>query len=61
MTTKETVEIIRESPLWQTLSVGEKMDAIVYAVESVEEMLARRTEEVDITDIIGEIFADYNS
>jgi len=61
MTMRETVEIISESPLWQTLSLGEKMDAILHAVDSVEGMLASRREEIDISDLIGEIFRDDNT
>jgi len=58
---RETVEIIRESPLWETLSVGEKMDAIVHAIEIVTGRQENRREEVDISDIIGEIFTDKNA
>ena len=61
MTMRETVEIIRESPLWETLSVGEKMDAIVHAIEIVTGRQENRREEVDISDIIGEIFTDKNA
>jgi len=61
MTMRETVEIISESPLWQTLSLGEKMDAILHAMGSIEGMPASRREEVDISDLIGEIFRDDNT
>ena len=61
MTMRETVEIIRESPLWETLSVGEKMEAIVHAIDSITGAQENRREEVDISDIIGEIFRDNNA
>ena len=60
MTTRETVEIIRESPLWRQLSIGEKMDALLYAVETVDGMKASRYEQIDVSDIIGEIFSGSN-
>lgn len=61
MTTRDTIEAVRESPLWGTLSIGEKLDALLYAVESAEEVLANRREYLDISDIVGEIFADYTN
>ncbi len=59
MTTRETMEIIRESPLWDMLTIGEKIDALLHAVQNVDGLRSKRTEQVDVSDIIGEIFNDY--
>jgi hypothetical protein len=56
MTMRETVEIITESQLWQMLPLGEKMDALLYAVENLDGSRSGRNEQIDISDIIGEIF-----
>ncbi len=61
MTMREAVEIIRESPLWECLTIGEKLDALLYAVDTVEGLRTMRNEQLDVSDIIGEIFAGYNS
>ncbi len=61
MTTRETVEIIRESPLWDILTTGEKLDALLDAVQNIDGMRESRYEQIDVTDIIGEIFKGYNA
>lgn len=61
MTSRETVEIIRESPLWDRLTTGEKLDALLDAVENIDGMRTSRYEQVDVTDIIGEIFRGHNA
>jgi hypothetical protein len=53
------MEIIRESPLWDMLTIGEKIDALLHAVQNVDGLRSKRTEQVDVSDIIGEIFNDY--
>jgi hypothetical protein len=57
MTTKETMDIIRESPLWQSLPLRERIEAIAYALETVGCKLDRREYARDISDIIGEIYS----
>ncbi|MGC2063087.1 MAG: hypothetical protein WA610_08915 [Thermodesulfovibrionales bacterium] len=58
---RDTIEAIKDSPLWSTLTLGEKLDALLYAVGSAEETMLSRYEHVDVSDIVGEIFADYNN
>jgi hypothetical protein len=59
MTAKETVDIIRESALWNTLTIKEKVLALAYAMEAVEGRLheAERSQE-ETTDLVGEIYSD---
>lgn len=57
MTTKETMDIIRESPLWKSLPLREKVKAIAYALETVGCKLNRREDARDISDIIDEIYS----
>lgn len=53
MTVKETIEIIRESCLWQTLSLKEKAEALAYAMESVGNVICSTDENVpEILDVI---------
>ena len=61
MTTRKTVEIIRESPLWDILTTGEKLDALLDAVQNIDGMREQRYEQIGVTDIIGEIFKGYNA
>ena len=61
MTMRDTVEAIKESPLWVTLTLGEKLDALLYAVNSTEGAVPSGCEHLDVSDIVGEIFADYNN
>lgn len=61
MTTRETVEIIKESPLWDLLTTGEKLDALLDAVHNIDGLRQSRDEQIDVTDIIGEIFRGYNA
>ena len=58
---REPVDIIRESPMRQYLTIGEKIDALLYAVDSVDGLRTTRTVPVDVSDIIGELFAGHNS
>jgi len=58
---RDTIEAIKESPLWVTLTLGEKLDALLYAVNSTEGAMLSRYEHVDVSDIVGEIFCDYNN
>lgn len=57
MTKKETMDIIRESPLWKSLPLRERFEAIAYALEAVGCKLDRREDALDISDIIGEIYS----
>jgi len=61
MNMRETVEIIKESPLWDILTTGEKLDALLDAVQNIDGMRTSRDEQIDVTDIIGEIFRGYNA
>ena len=61
MTMRDTIDAVKESPLWGTLTLGEKLDALLYAVSSAEGSVPSRYEQVDVSDIVGEIFADYNN
>jgi hypothetical protein len=61
MTMRETVEIIKESPLWNMLTTGEKLDALLDAVENIDGAKTSRNEQIDVTDIIGEIFKGYSA
>ncbi|MBI5639452.1 MAG: hypothetical protein HZA17_03405 [Nitrospirae bacterium] len=60
MTARETVDIIRESSLWKTLTIKEKVEALAYAMVSVEDRLNTPGEEnaADVSDLIGEIFSE---
>lgn len=60
MTMRETIEIIRESPLWGALSKSEKIDALDYALASAVGLPVDSSDQTDITDFIGEIFIDNN-
>lgn len=57
MTRKETIGIIRESSLWQSLSVREKVEAIAYALDSMGSSLESDGDDSDISDVIGEIYS----
>lgn len=57
MTRKETIDIIRQSSLWETLSVQEKVEAISYALESIDCKLDKCGDSKDVSDIIGEIYS----
>jgi hypothetical protein len=57
MTRKETIDIIKQSSLWDTLSVKEKVEAISYALESIDCRLDRDGDTKDVSDIIGEIYS----
>lgn len=61
MNMRETVEIIKESPMWDILTTGEKLDALLDAVQNIDGMRTSRDEQIDVTDIIGEIFRGYNA
>ncbi len=53
MTAKETVEIISNSSLWNTLSKKERVEAAVYAIRNTGLTL----EDEDVCDLIGEVYA----
>ncbi len=56
MTAREIIDIVRESALWDYLSISEKKDALVYAVKSIQNVSVDKEEQVDIADIVGEVF-----
>jgi len=59
MTVKETVDVIRESALWNTLTIKEKVEALAHAMETVEcRLKAVGNERNDLAERIGEIFED---
>lgn len=59
MTVKETVDVIRESALWNTLTIKEKVEALAHAMETVEcRLKAVDNERNDLAERIGEIFED---
>ncbi len=53
MTAKDTIEIISNSSLWDTLSAKERLDAIAYALDVV----GIKLDNEDVSDIIGEVYA----
>ncbi|GAB4388549.1 MAG: hypothetical protein Kow0025_08530 [Thermodesulfovibrionales bacterium] len=57
MTRRETISIIRESSLWKSLSVREKVEAIAYALDSMGYSLDGDGDDGDISDVIGEIYS----
>lgn len=58
MTAKETHDIIKDSSLWDALTVGEKIEALVYAVESIGCLIGTMEDDsYDVSDIVGEIFS----
>jgi|GEM_PF-3468553 hypothetical protein len=54
MTAKETIDIIRESSLWESLTLREKTEAIAYAIEAVGCAMNSSVEN-DVSDILKEI------
>ena len=53
MTAKETIDIISNSSLWETLSIRERIEAVTYAMKIAGSSL----DDEDISDIIGEVYA----
>jgi hypothetical protein len=56
MTAREMMDIIRESALWNYLSMRQKKDALVYAVERLRSISPDNHEHDDVSDIVGEVF-----
>jgi hypothetical protein len=56
MTAREMMDIIRESALWNYLSMRQKKDALVYAVERLRSISPDNQEHDDVSDIVGEVF-----
>jgi hypothetical protein len=52
MTTKEAIEIVKESKLWESLTQKEKQEAIVHALRIPELPI----EEEDIMTTVGEVY-----
>lgn len=53
MTVRETLDIISDSSLWETLSIGERIDAVAYAMK----ITGSNCDNEDISDLIGEVYA----
>jgi hypothetical protein len=53
MTAKATVEIIKESSLWDLLSIEERIEAIKYAIKAANADI----EKGDVCDLSGEVYA----
>jgi hypothetical protein len=53
MTAKATVEIIKESSLWDTLSIKERIEAIEYAIGAADADI----EKGNVCDLIVEVYA----
>lgn len=56
MTTRETIETVSNSDIWQCLSAEEKLDAISYALIAAGSRLRPRCETSEIKDVIGETY-----
>ncbi len=54
MTASEIKDIVKESGIWRLLSPGDKIDALVYAVE--HDVDVPPYESPDVSDIISEMF-----
>lgn len=57
MTTKETIEALRNSDIWQCLSAEEKLDAISYALVATGSRFHMAYETAEISDVIGETYS----
>jgi hypothetical protein len=57
MTKKETMDTLRESPLWKSLPLREKIEAISHALEAAGSKVDGKEDARDISDIIGEIYS----
>lgn len=55
ITTKEIIEIMKESPLFELLNGREKYEAITHAIEAAG--IEYMGDEIEIRDIVGEVFA----
>ena len=55
MTKRETIDILKQSQLWNTLSVQERVDVVAYTLNSIRGD-GQDDEELELTDIIGEIY-----
>ena len=57
MTMKDTAEAVRESSMWNLLSTGERIGALLYALDRSEDP-SDRYGHSDVTDIVGEVYSD---
>ncbi len=53
MTARETLDIISDSSLWQTLSIKERIEAAAYAMK----VAGISIEDDDVSNLIGEVYA----
>jgi hypothetical protein len=51
LTAKDTVDIIRESPLWNTPTIREKVLALAYAMEAVEDRIREADSAAEETNL----------
>lgn len=56
MTSRETIEALRNSDIWTCLSSEEKIDAICYALAAVGSKIHARNDAIDMADLIGETY-----
>ena len=56
MIAREMIDIVKESRLWDYLSISKEGDALVDAGERAKSVSADKEEGVDISDIVGEVF-----
>jgi hypothetical protein len=54
MTTKEVVEIVKESNLWETLTIKEKQEAVAHALK-ITQLL---TKEENVKNTVGEVYLE---
>ncbi len=56
MTTRETIEALRNSEIWVCLSDEEKADAISYALSALGLKFHPRAERDDVAGLLGETY-----
>ena len=56
MTTRETIEALKNSDIWGCLSDEEKADAICYALSAVGLRFRPIPERADVADLLGETY-----
>jgi hypothetical protein len=57
MTEKETMDAGRQSHLWRSLPLRDRIEAISHALETVGSKVDMREDARDISDLIGEIYS----
>lgn len=57
MTDKQTMDAGRESQLWKSLPLSDRIQAISHALETVGSKVQGGEDARDISDVIGEIYS----